>query len=337
MIPNSVEEGEPDEAALSTTIMVEEAHVGERLDAFLAARLSGRSRVQLRRVIAADGVLVDGQHAKPAYRLKAGQVVTVSLPELPRASPVPEDIPLAILHEDAHLVAINKPSGMVVHPAKGHWSGTLAGALVHHFQSLSTVGGGVRPGIVHRLDRDTSGVIVVAKTDQAHVGLAEQFEHRETEKEYWAIVRGRPDRDRDVIDAPIGPHPHHREKMAIRHHPDSRQATTFYEVLQRFAGFSLLRVLPKTGRTHQIRVHLAHAGYPVLCDRLYGGSARISRGELHHRSADEMVLLERQALHAARLKISHPITGEPLEFQAPMPADMRAVLDELTGDASHDV
>jgi 23S rRNA pseudouridine1911/1915/1917 synthase len=183
---------------------------------------------------------------------------------------------------------------------------------------------------VHRLDRDTSGVIVVAKNDAAHLRLARQFETRAAEKEYFALCAGVPDRDRDAIDLPIGLHPHQREKMAIRRgHATSRHAQTFYEVDERFDGFSALRVLPKTGRTHQIRLHLANVGCPVLCDRLYGGRARITRGEISRDLMDEQVLLERQALHARRLKIAHPVSDEPLEFVAPLPADIAAVLAAL--------
>jgi 23S rRNA pseudouridine1911/1915/1917 synthase len=219
---------------------------------------------------------------------------------------------------------------MVVHPARGHWTGTLASALAYHFEQLSSVGGPARPGLVHRLDRDTSGVILVAKTDRAHLELTAQFERRTTEKEYVAIVAGVPDRDRDVIDLPIGIHPYQREKMAIRaSHPTARNAETFYEVERRFRGFALVRVLPKTGRTHQIRLHLAHIGCPVLCDRQYGGRSQITLGELIHGREDDCVLLARQALHARRLRIKHPETGQPIEFEAPLPDDMTAVLEKI--------
>jgi 23S rRNA pseudouridine1911/1915/1917 synthase len=322
MAPNELS-SEPSE------LIVPEEQSGARLDAFLAAHFPLHSRVQLRRVISAGGVQVDGERTKVAYRLRPGQRITIMLPEMPRAGPRPENIPLEILYEDEHLAAINKPPAMVVHPAKGHWSGTLTSALAYHFEQLSTTGGPTRPGIVHRLDRDTSGVIVVAKTDRAHLALAAQFEARTTEKEYFAIVAGVPDRDRDVVDQAIGVHPHHREKMAVRpQHPDSREASTFFEVLERFDGFAALKVLPKTGRTHQIRLHLAHVGCPVLCDRLYGGRAEITRGEIR-RQDDDLVLLGRHALHALRLKLAHPISGEPIEFTAPLPADIQRMLDEL--------
>ena len=249
-------------------LVVDAAAAGQRLDAYLAHELPKYSRVQLRKVIGAGGVQVNGQGTKVAHRLSAGDRIVLVLPPMNAAGPNPEEIPLDILYEDDHIIAVNKPSGMVVHPARGHWSGTLASALSFHFRQLSTAGGPTRPGIVHRLDRDTSGVMVVAKTDPMHFALAAQFENRTTEKEYFAITAGVPDRDRDRIEQPIGVHPHQREKMAIRAgHSTSREAATFYEVLERFAGFAAVRVLPKTGRTHQIRVHLAHLGCPVLCDQ----------------------------------------------------------------------
>lgn len=268
--------------------------------------------------------------AKPAFRLKPGQRISIVLPELPRSAPIPEEIPLEILYEDESLVVINKPYGMVVHPSRGHWAGTLVGALAYHFQdNLSTVRGTTRPGIVHRLDRDTSGVIVVAKTDFAHMKLAEQFANRQIEKEYVAIVCGAPVRDRDVIEAPIGPHPHQTEKMAIRMDcPDAKPAKTFYEVMRRYRGYTLLKALPKTGRTHQIRLHFMHAGFPILCDRLYGGRAEITQKMLDFSLPDETVL-NRQALHARRLKFTHPETGEVIEVVAPLPPDMKEVLKIL--------
>lgn len=313
-----------------TSISVDVPAAGTRLDSFLADRLPEFSRVQIRRAIASGGVLVDGQRTKVAYRLRAGQTVSIQLPTLPRGGSQPEDIPLDVLYEDDWLIAVNKPPGMVVHPARGHWSGTLTAALVFRFQQLSSLGGVTRPGIVHRLDRDTSGVIVVAKTDRAHLRLAEQFESRSLEKEYFALVAGVPDRDRDLIEQPIGPHPHHREKMAIRpDHSTSRSARTFYEVVERFRGFAALRVLPKTGRTHQIRVHLAHIGCPVLCDKLYGGRDQVRLGELAGGIPADAVLLDRQALHARRLKLVHPGSGEPIEICAPMAPDIQRVLDAL--------
>ena len=312
-------------------MLVDLAETGQRLDVFLAIHFQNYSRGHLRRVITAGGAKVDGRGSKPAYRLQQGQRVAVVLPEIPRQSPRPEDIPLDVLYEDEDLVVINKPPGMVVHPARGHWSGTLASALQFHYgPGLSGSGGPTRPGIVHRLDRDTSGVILVARHDQSHHKLAAQFFQRSIQKEYFAIVAGYPDRDRDFIDCRIGVHPQQREKMAIRHDDaTSRAAQTFYEVLERFDGFAALKVLPKTGRTHQIRVHLGHIGCPVLCDRQYGGRAEITRGEIRRDPQDPLVLLQRQALHARRLCFVHPSSGKAMEVEAPLPADLAATLAEL--------
>ena len=316
-------------AGESVELIVGQEDVGIRLDVFLTRKCPAHSRVQLRRAISVGGVLVDDCRTKPAYRLNAGQRVVITVPDLPRTVPAPEPIALDILYEDDALVVINKPPRMVVHPSRGHGGGTLANALSHHFSRLSGVGGASRPGIVHRLDRDTSGVIVVAKTDASHMALAQQWAGRTIEKEYTAIVAGVPDRDRDRIEQPIGMHPSQREKMAIRaEHSTSREANTFYEVVERFVGLALLRVFPKTGRTHQIRVHLAHIGCPVLCDRLYGGRAQITLGELEH-SDDPTVILDRQALHARRLRFAHPLTQQTLEIEAPLPADLQRTLDEL--------
>jgi 23S rRNA pseudouridine1911/1915/1917 synthase len=310
---------------------VGEEQTNVRLDAFLAREFPEHSRVRLQAAISAGGATIDGRTiVRASERLQPGQRVTIRLPDAPRAGPAPEDIPLDVIYEDEHIAAVNKPPGMVVHPAKGHWSGTLAGAIQHRFGNMSGVGGPARPGIVHRLDRDTSGVIIVARHDQAHMKLAAQFESREVEKEYFAIVAAVPRLDRDLIDRPIGAHPYQREKMAIRtDHPTVREAQTFYEVVERFDGLAALRVLPKTGRTHQIRVHLASIGCPILCDRLYGGRAKLTRGELLRRYEDTTPMLERQALHARRIALNHPATGERIEFTAPLAADLVAALDAI--------
>ena len=304
---------------------------GWRLDVFLTHHFPDYSRVHMRRLITAGGVRVDGKGGKPAYRLHAGQQVEILLPPVPREGPHPEPIPLDILYEDEYLAVVNKPAGMVVHPARGHWTGTLVSALQYHFGGrLSSAGGPTRPGIVHRLDRDTSGAILVAKTDPIHHRLAAQFAQRTVEKEYFALVSGVPERDRDRVLQPIGLHPTQREKMAIRRQgPHIRPAETFYEVLERFDGFAAMRILPRTGRTHQIRVHLAHIGCPVLCDRQYGGRSQISLAELSRNPADTTVLLARQALHARRIGFTHPVTGQRLQVEAPLAADIQAVLDAL--------
>lgn len=319
-------------------LLVTEEEGGERIDAVLAKHLPAYSRVFLRKVIQEGGGRVNGETVKPSFRLRAGQAVEVDLPPPPTDGPQPEEIPLKILFEDEHFIVIDKPPGMVVHPAKGHWSGTLTSALAYHFGQLSDVGGATRPGIVHRLDRDTSGVIIVAKTNPVHLALASQFESRDVQKEYFAITIGKVHMDRDVIRAPIGPHPYQRDKMAIREgHPQSRDAETWFEVIERFEGYTAIKLMPKTGRTHQIRVHLAHIGAPVLCDRLYAGHAHVTRGQLARRLArrdppqpgDDDVLLERQALHARRLELNHPITGERLSFESPLAADIDLVWQAL--------
>ena len=311
-------------------VTVEPSEVGVRLDQFLTQRFAGFSRSQIRRAINDKGVQVDGRNRKPSHRVSEGETVSIRFPERQASGPEPEPIALDILFEDEHMVAVNKPIGMVVHPAKGHWQGTLTAALAHHFQQLSTIGGPTRPGIVHRLDRDTSGVILVAKTDSAHIGLAKQFEERTIEKEYFAIARGVMDRDRDVIDQPIGVHPYQREKMAIRAgHSTSRDAKTFYEVVARHGRFVQVKVFPKTGRTHQIRVHLAHIGCPVLCDPLYSGSTRITNGELIGRPTDQSVVLDRLALHARRIRFSHPVTRATVEVCADLEPALQSFIDRL--------
>lgn len=312
-------------------LIVTDEENGERIDAVLAKHLPAYSRVFLRKVIQEGGGRVSGETVKPSFRLRAGHAVQLDLPPPPTDGPQPEEIPLSIIFEDEHFIVIDKPPAMVVHPAKGHWNGTLTSALAYHFGQLSDVGGATRPGIVHRLDRDTSGVIVVAKTNPVHLQLAAQFESRDVKKEYFAITIGKLQMDRDIIRAPIGPHPYQRDKMAVREgHPQSRDAETWYEVIERLEGYTIVKLMPKTGRTHQIRVHLAHIGAPVLCDRLYAGHAQVTRGQLARRLArreppqpgDDEVLLDRQALHARRLELTHPVTGERLTFESPIPAEI---------------
>ena len=323
---------------------VEPEHANLRIDLYLTLKIDGYSRVFLRRVVIQGLVRVDGREVKPAFHVVPGQLIEViDLPPAPQDGPIPEAIALDILYEDESIVAINKSPGMVVHPAKGHWSGTLTAALAHHFKQLSDAGGPTRPGIVHRLDRETSGVILIAKTNEVHYKLCAQFEARQVQKTYVAIIAGTLDRDRDRIIQPIGHHPYQREKMAIRSgHPSSRYAETQFEVTQRFPGYALLKVSPKTGRTHQIRLHLAHIGCPVLCDRLYAGHAEIRLGQLLRRSArglplrpeDTQAVLARHALHALEIQVEHPKTQKKLTITAPLPADMQRVLDILQqGDA----
>jgi 23S rRNA pseudouridine1911/1915/1917 synthase len=329
--------GEP-EPGSQVAVVVDDAAAGMRLDQFLVRTLPGRSRSFLARAIEKSAVRVDGVVERAAHKLRAGACVRFTVPEPPRAGPVAEEIPLVFLHVDDSIAVVDKPPGMVVHPAKGNWKGTLAGALKWHLggaagEGLSTAGGPTRPGIVHRLDRDTSGVIIVARSEESHHALARQFEQRTVEKTYLAITQGTPRFDRDEINLPIGIHPYQREKMAIRDgHSTSREAVTRFEVVERFRTAALIRVAPRTGRTHQIRVHLAAIGCPVLCDGLYSGRSRIDSGFPGPPAPGAAVtepLLGRQALHAARLVVDHPRTGERLTFEAAFPADMQRVLDAL--------
>lgn len=315
--------------------VVDEPMVGVRVDQVLSQRFSQFSRSYLARAIEKGAVRVDGIAAKASLKLKPGSTVCFTVPQPPPRGPEAEEMPLDFLHLDDVMAVVNKPPGMVVHPAKGNWKGTLAGGLKWHLErrqeaaeagGLSQAGGPTRPGIVHRLDRDTSGVIVVARNDAAHQVLAKQFEHRTVAKTYLAITQGQPEFDRDEINLPIGIHPYQREKMAIRGgHSTSREAVTRFEVVERFRGAALVQVQPKTGRTHQIRVHLAAIGCPVLADALYSGRSQIEP-RLFGGPRDAGPILTRQALHAASLAIDHPSSGERLTFTAPLPADMEAVL-----------
>jgi 23S rRNA pseudouridine1911/1915/1917 synthase len=303
-----------------------------RIDLFLTQSCDGYSRTQIRQAVQNDGAELDGRVVRPSFKIHAGQRIRFRLPPATSDDTVPENIPLDVLFEDDGLVVVNKPAGMVVHPARGNWTGTLTSALAFRFQSLSDVGGPTRPGIVHRLDRDTSGVIVIAKTNAVHIHLGQQFHDRLVQKEYFAITAGRIDRDRDVIESPIGRHPYQRDKMAIREgHATSKPASTFYEVISRHGRFTQVRVRPKTGRTHQIRVHLAHIGCPILCDRLYAGHSELGPSFLsgETRQPGEPIVLDRQALHARSLTIVNPQSGREMTFEAPMPADLQAVIDLL--------
>ncbi len=307
-----------------------------RIDLFLTQSCDGYSRSYIRQAVQNEAAEVDGRVVRPSLKLRSGQRVRFRIPPMLSDDTVPENIALDVLFEDDGMVVINKPAGMVVHPARGHWSGTLTSALAFRFQSLSDVGGPTRPGIVHRLDRDTSGVIVIAKTNAVHIHLGEQFHDRKVGKEYFAITAGSIDRDRDAIDAPIGRHPYQRDKMAIRaDHLTSKVARTFYEVISRHGRFTQVKLLPSTGRTHQLRVHLAHIGAPIICDRLYAGHSEISESELlgKRRGQSEGAILHRQALHAASLTLTNPQSGKEMTFEAPLPADLRRVVRILAGSA----
>jgi 23S rRNA pseudouridine1911/1915/1917 synthase len=303
---------------------------GKRIDAYLASRFTDYSRAVVQKLIEAEAVLVNGRPVRASYKVRADDVVRVWLPELADEAPVPEDIPLRIVFEDDAFVVVDKDPGLVTHPAKGNWTGTVVNALQFHFDTLSSVAGSLRPGIVHRLDRDTSGLLVVAKDDRAHKALAWQFESRTIQKEYLAIVYGVPDRDSDYIERTIGFHPTNREKMAIRTPEDGgKEAVTFYEVMEPFRGYALVRCKPATGRTHQIRVHLAHIGLPIVADKAYSGRERLTLGELTGEPSDETILISRQALHAHSLHLEHPLTGAPLSLTSPLPDDVGRTLEAL--------
>lgn len=306
---------------------------GTRLDQYLVSIYPDYSRSVIRKVIDAGAVLVNGSPGKASYKIRYGDQVRIWLPEPTHDRPVPENIPLDILYEDEFLALINKPPDMVVHPAKGHWSGTLVNALQFHFSELSHVGGEYRPGIVHRLDRDTSGVILIAKDEKTHRDLSLQFENRKIFKEYLAITAGVLDRDSDYIESKIGHHPHDRVKMTVAddEDEDGKEACSYYEVIERFRGFSFCRIQPRTGRTHQIRVHLASIGCPVLADKNYGGRDCFKLSDLVANldpESDE-VLLPRQALHAGRLRFFHPRLRQVINVEAPLPADFERTLAAL--------
>jgi 23S rRNA pseudouridine1911/1915/1917 synthase len=304
-----------------------------RLDQYLVSMFPDYSRSVVQRVIGSGGVAVNGKPAKASYRVRHGDHIRVLPPEPTHPLPVPEDIPLEILYQDEFLAAINKPADMVVHPAKGHWSGTLVNALRFHFGRLSGLDGDYRAGIVHRLDRDTSGVILIAKEEQTHRDLSLLFEQRKVFKEYVALTAGVLDRDSDYIEGRIGHHPHDRVKMTVTEDEDDdgKDACSYYEVIERFRGFTFCRVQPRTGRTHQIRVHLASVGCPVLADKIYSGRDRLRLSDLAGglgEGGDEL-LLSHQALHAHRLRLRHPRRGTVLEVEAPLPAEFRRTLDAL--------
>jgi 23S rRNA pseudouridine1911/1915/1917 synthase len=305
----------------SRRFVVEPEQEGVRLDNFLSALLPDHSRSQIQRLIKEGRVTGPGA-SKPGTTVRSGQTFDIAIPAPIPASPAAEELPLRILHEDPDLVVLDKPPGMVVHPAAGHSGGTLVNALLHHVKDLSGIGGELRPGIVHRLDRGTSGLMVVAKNDRAHQELSRQFADREVEKEYIALVWGvvQPGRR---IDAPIGRDPEHRQKMSTRARR-ARNAVTRITFARHLKGVTLAKVAIATGRTHQIRVHLSAIGHPVVGDATYGG---VHRRVLPNLRAVQR--LERPFLHAATLVFTHPSDGRRMEFESPLPEDLQHVLDDL--------
>jgi len=297
-------------------------HDGSRLDNFLTALLPELSRSQLQRLIKDSRVQGPGTILRASTAVRAGQVYTIDIPPPTTAGPEAEVLALPILYEDSHLVVLDKPAGMVVHPAAGHSSGTLVNALLHHVKDLSGIGGELRPGIVHRLDRGTSGLMVVAKNDHAHQELSRQFADREVDKEYIALVWGVVQAGRR-IDASIGRDPTNRQKMSTRARR-ARHAVTRITKARHFKGVSLAHIAIATGRTHQIRVHLSAIGHPVVGDATYGGAHRRTLPNLR-----AVLRLERPFLHAARLAFTHPADGRRVEFESPLPPDLQAVLNDI--------
>lgn len=316
---------EPAIDSLTRTLVVDQENAGVRLDAYLASQIEGWSRARLQHLIADEEVLVNGKPAKSSYKLNVNDEIEVELVASPATTFAPENIPLDIIFEDDALIVVNKPAGLVVHPAAGIQTGTLANALAYHFEKLSTSAGAVRPGIVHRIDKDTSGLLAVAKTEIAHERLADQFRERKIFKSYLALVHGVVARETGRIEEPLARDPRNRTRMAIVR--GGRGALSLYKVRRRFDRFTLLDVEIKTGRTHQIRVHLASLKHPVVGDEVYGGgrdnTVRDSKVRVEIRK------LGRHFLHAAELGLRHPISGEQLRFQAPMPANLQHLLDVL--------
>ena len=327
------------ETRLETVIAAAEA--GERLDRALTAHLEELSRSRLKALILAGHVTISGRTIRdPSHHVNAGDEIAVALPPAAAAEPGPEPIPLAVVHEDDDVIVIDKPRGLVVHPAAGNWTGTLVNALIAHCgASLSGVGGVRRPGIVHRLDKDTTGLMVVAKNDRAHHSLAAQFaDHGRTgplERGYLAFAWNAPDRPKGVIDKPIDRHPNARERMAVR--AQGRPAVTHWQVLERYppagaAVASLFACRLETGRTHQIRVHLAAIGHPLLGDDVYGPGFRTKAALLPPTAREALAALSRQALHAYMLGFEHPVSGEHLVFRSELPPDLARIRHALAAE-----
>ena len=305
---------------------------GLRLDVYLSRRDPTLSRSQARRFIDDGDALIDGKAVRASHRLRPGEKVSLRKPPPVPSEIVPEEIPLDIRYEDDAILVVDKPAGMVVHPAAGNFRGTLVNALQFHCRSLSGIGGVMRPGIVHRLDKGTSGLMVIAKSDEAHRRLSEQFKRRLVSKHYTALVHGNVRQDEGIVDAPVGRHPVERKKMSTASRR-GKAALTRWKVLERFGAFTLLEAKIETGRTHQIRVHLSALGHPVVGDSVYGGSKRIVESP-----ALRAVLkkLSRQALHAGRLSFAHPVTGMEMTFESPLSEDIAEVIRVLREKATGD-
>jgi len=310
------------------THTVTDSHTGKRLDMFIQHHEAYSSRNRIQTLIKEGGALVNGKVEKPGYKVKAGDKVTLELPERLVREVLPENIPLNIVFEDDYMIVLNKPPGLVVHPAPGNYAGTLVNALLYHYGNLPSSGKGSkdaegsereRAGIVHRLDKDTSGIMVVARTQEALKSLSAQFKNRIVQKRYVALVLGVIKKGSGTIEAGLGRHVKERKKISVHTHK-AREALTLYKVKERFGNATLVEVEIKTGRTHQIRVHMAHIGYPILGDRVYGGAKAAKLGD---------IVIPRQMLHAESLSLLHPGTRHPMTFSAPPPRDMAEEIDRL--------
>jgi 23S rRNA pseudouridine1911/1915/1917 synthase len=297
--------------------VIEDNRLNSRLDVFLTESLPDFSRSYLKKLIDDSLVTVNGQCSKPNYKLKLGDSIEMAVPDLIPLDVKPEPIALTIVYEDEWILVIDKPAGMVVHPAPGNHTGTLVNAVLNHCSDLSGIGGVERPGIVHRLDKDTSGVIIVAKNDKSLQSLAKQFKDRVVKKQYLALAKGVVRNHSGIIDASIGRHRVNRKKMAVDK-DFGREAITRYETIEKFDRFTFLKLFPKTGRTHQIRVHLSHIGNPVLGDKLYNGTS----------AHPEFKSLARQALHAHILELRHPHSGDPVRFESSLPKDIASLMNK---------
>ncbi len=346
--PDNEQDATPDDAsddAPTRVRFVLSRDLDKRLDKYLTDRIPFMSRTQLQRLIDNDAVTVNSRRPKASTRLRLGDIVDVIVPPPPAKDIQPEPIPLEVLHEDDDLIVLNKQPDIIVHPARSHLKGTMLNALAHHFLHHSPSGGALssvgedfaRPGVVHRLDRHTSGVIVFAKRDEPHWRLGKQFELRQVDKRYLAIVHGEIEIPTDVVDQPLGPHPSRekglREKYVVRHDHLGKPAVTIYRVRERYRGYTLVELELKTGRTHQIRIHMAWLGHPIVGDDMYGGRALLPADVLPPQHVDpdsaSTPLIARQALHAAVLGFTHPITNTPMRFTAPLRNDMAALVHLL--------
>ncbi len=320
-------------------IVVRRKMPGKRLDKYLNERFRKISRTIIQRQIKRGEITVNGKPTKNSYEMDAGDVIDIVFPKPEPYEVIPQDIPLDIVYEDDFVLGINKPVDMIAHPARRSQMGTVANALAFYSSSLAKTGDPFRPGIVHRLDKNTTGVMIVAKTDEAHWRLSLQFERRQTQKVYWAIVHGQPEFDEDVINVPIGQHPTVHDRYVATGFAErlgkkfakklTKEAVTRYCVRQRFCGFSLVELFPKTGRTHQLRIHMSHIGHPIVGDPFYGGRHVSLRNVTAREDDSDEPRWRRQMLHAHRLVVKHPILETPLELVAPMAADMQELLDIL--------